>query len=125
MRICGFFLLVWCLFGSRLNSAPAAEVPDPNHPQFNFPKPLEEYHDEETWKVRKKNSIPKSPGDGTSSNFEPSFFTSWEKSRRFLALVSAPFYFYCSDERLANPGGLHHQFEPGRTGICRSNHGDG
>ena len=48
MRICGLFLLVWCLFGSRFNSASAAGVPDPNHPQFNFPKPLEEYHDEET-----------------------------------------------------------------------------
>jgi hypothetical protein len=48
MRICGWFLLVWCLFGSRLNSASAADVSDPNHPRFNFPKPLEEYHDEET-----------------------------------------------------------------------------
>ena len=47
MRIYGWLLLVWCLFGSRLNSASAADVPDPNYPQFNFPKPLEEYHDKE------------------------------------------------------------------------------
>ena len=48
MRTCGWFLLVWCLFGNHLNSASADEVPNSNHPQFNFPKPLEEYHDEET-----------------------------------------------------------------------------
>ena len=135
MRICGFFLLVWCLFGSRLNSAHAAEVPDPNHPQFNFPKPLEEYHDEETSGLFQKligriKADPFNPVgtviflaaivhtfltsrfmqishrykqefealESQEKEFDPEisrrrdvlqfraqFFTSWEKSRRFLA----------------------------------------
>jgi len=48
MRIFGLLLLACCLFGGCLNSVRAAELPDPNHPQFDFPKPLDEYHDDET-----------------------------------------------------------------------------
>lgn len=48
MRTLGLLLLVACLLGVRPNSVCAAATADGNHPQINFPKPLEEYHDEET-----------------------------------------------------------------------------
>jgi Putative Na+/H+ antiporter len=48
MRAFGLFLLVLCLLGSCLDSGRAAESPDPNHPQIDFPKSLEEYHDDDT-----------------------------------------------------------------------------
>jgi len=48
MRAVGLLLLILCLFGGHPNSVCAAGTPDPNHPQINFPKPLEEYHDDET-----------------------------------------------------------------------------
>jgi hypothetical protein len=42
------FVLFLCLLGGRLTSVSAAATPDPNHLQIDFPKSLEEYHDEET-----------------------------------------------------------------------------
>ena len=47
MRTLGLLLLVMCLLGARPNSVSAA-APDANHPEINFPKSLEEYHDDET-----------------------------------------------------------------------------
>jgi len=47
MRTFGLLLLVLCLWGGRPGSVGAAESPDPNHPQIDFPKPLEEYHDDD------------------------------------------------------------------------------
>ena len=48
MRGFGLFLLVLCLWGGQLTSACAAATPDPNYPPNNFPKPLDEYHDDDT-----------------------------------------------------------------------------
>jgi Putative Na+/H+ antiporter len=48
MRALGLLLPVWCLFAGGLSSVHAAATPDVSHPQINFPKPLEEYHDDET-----------------------------------------------------------------------------
>src|ERR1700724_156392 len=48
MRTFGLTLLVLCLLGGRPNTVCAAAPPDADHPQINFPKPLEEYHDDET-----------------------------------------------------------------------------
>jgi Putative Na+/H+ antiporter len=47
MRAFGLVLFL-CLFGGRLNSVSAAAMPDVGHPEINFPKSLEEYHDDET-----------------------------------------------------------------------------
>ena len=41
------FLLVIVLFGGRLEPACAAAGPDSAHAQINFPKPLEDYHDDQ------------------------------------------------------------------------------
>ena len=46
MRTLGF-LLVIVLFGGRLEPACAAAGPDSAHAQINFPKPLEDYHDDQ------------------------------------------------------------------------------
>src|SRR6201994_1451666 len=48
MRAFGLILLILSLVGGRLESGFAAEAGGPNHPQINFPKPLEEYHDDGT-----------------------------------------------------------------------------
>lgn len=48
MRIFRFLLLVLCLFGGSFKSGCAAATPDGSHAQIDFPKPLEEYHDDET-----------------------------------------------------------------------------
>jgi Putative Na+/H+ antiporter len=48
MRTFGLLLLVMCLVSGRIESGCAAEVAGPNHPQINFPKPLEQYHDDDT-----------------------------------------------------------------------------
>jgi hypothetical protein len=53
MRAFGLVLFLF-LFGGRLDSVCAAAALDPNHPQFNFPKALEEYHDDETPNLFKK-----------------------------------------------------------------------
>ena len=47
MRVFGLVLFL-CLLGGRLNSVSAAATPDVGHPEINFPKSLEEYHDDET-----------------------------------------------------------------------------
>jgi hypothetical protein len=54
MRGFGLFLMVLCLWGGQLSSACAAGTPDPNHPPNNFPKPLEEYHDDDTPNLAQK-----------------------------------------------------------------------
>src|ERR1700722_17610098 len=54
MRVIGLVLLVFCLFGGRLYSARAAATSDLLHPPLNFPKPLEEYHDDQTPGLFKK-----------------------------------------------------------------------
>jgi Na+/H+ antiporter NhaD/arsenite permease-like protein len=54
MRAIGLVLLVFCLFGGRLYSARAAATSDVLHPPLNFPKPLEEYHDDQTPGLFKK-----------------------------------------------------------------------
>ena len=48
MRAFGMILLVWSMLGGHLESARAAATPDGNHPQIDFPKPLDEYHDDDT-----------------------------------------------------------------------------
>jgi hypothetical protein len=46
MRTLGFVLMV-ILFGGRLDPACAAAGPDAAHAELNFPKPLEDYHDDQ------------------------------------------------------------------------------
>jgi hypothetical protein len=48
MRTLGLVLLILCLLGGLPYPASAAAAPDANHPEIQFPKPLEEYHDDET-----------------------------------------------------------------------------
>src|ERR1700728_2937847 len=48
MRAFGLIILILSLAGGRLESGFAAETAGPNHPRINFPKPLEEYHDDDT-----------------------------------------------------------------------------
>jgi hypothetical protein len=53
MRILGF-LLVIILFGGRLEPARAAAGPDAAHAQVSFPKPLEDYHDDQVPRLLQK-----------------------------------------------------------------------
>ena len=48
MRAFGMILLVLSMWGGHLDFARAAAAPDGNHPQIDFPKPLDEYHDDDT-----------------------------------------------------------------------------
>jgi hypothetical protein len=48
MRYFGLLLLILCLSRAWLPSVCAAAPPDPSHPPLDFPKALEEYHDDET-----------------------------------------------------------------------------
>jgi hypothetical protein len=48
MRTLGLLLLALGLAGGRLDSVYAAAAPDVNHAEINFPKSLEDYHDDAT-----------------------------------------------------------------------------
>jgi hypothetical protein len=54
MRAFGMILLVLSMLGSHLDSARAAATPDGNHTQIDFPKPLDEYHDDGTPNLAQK-----------------------------------------------------------------------
>ena len=54
MRAFGMILLVLSMWGGPLDFARAAATPDGNHPQIDFPKPLDEYHDDDTPNLAQK-----------------------------------------------------------------------
>jgi hypothetical protein len=48
MRTFAFLLIALILFGSNLEPARAAAAPNGSPAQIDFPKPLEDYHDDQT-----------------------------------------------------------------------------